>query len=150
MKKFNYRMQSILDIKFKLEDQEKTNYSIAKMKLTEEEKKLNSLVSRRDEYENSLCLSVNNKINIREIKRLQDGIESLKVFIKIQAIQVKKAEQAVELAQMKLNQAMKERKIQEKLREQAFENYLKECEEEERKEVDELVSFSYGKLKPAN
>ena len=150
MKKFNYRMQSILDIKYKLEDQEKTNYSAAKMKLIEEEMKLDALCSRREEYEKSLCLCMNKKLNIIEIKRLQDGIESLKVFIKIQAIQVKKAEQGVELAQMKLNQAMKERKIQEKLREQAFEHYLRECEEEERKEVDELVSFSYGKLEPVN
>ncbi|WP_066720369.1 flagellar export protein FliJ [Clostridium sp. Marseille-P299] len=150
MKKFNYRMQSILEIKYKLEDQEKTNYSIAKMKLNEEEEKLNALLHRRNQYEESLCMRMNETLNIIEIKRLQDGIESLKVFIKIQALQVKKAEQAVELAVAKLNLAMKDRKIQEKLREQAFETYLKDIELEERKEVDELVSFSYGKVEPDN
>lgn len=150
MKKFNYRMQSILEIKYKLEDQEKTNYSIAKMKLNEEEEKLNALLHRRNQYEESLCMRMNETLNIVEIKRLQDGIESLKVFIKIQALQVKKAEQAVELAVAKLNLAMKDRKIQEKLREQAFETYLKDIELEERKEVDELVSFSYGKVEPDN
>lgn len=150
MKKFNYRMQSILEIKYKLEDQEKTNYSIAKMKLNEEEEKLNALLHRRNQYEKSLCMRMNETLNIVEIKRLQDGIESLKVFIKIQALQVKKAEQAVELAVAKLNLAMKDRKIQEKLREQAFETYLKDIELEERKEVDELVSFSYGKVEPDN
>lgn len=150
MKKFIYRMQSILEIKYKLEDQEKTNYSIAKMKLNDEEEKLSTLIRRMNQYEESLCLCVNNTLNIIEIKRLQDGIESLKVFVKIQTLQVKKAEQAVELAVAKLNQAMKERKIQEKLREQAFETYLKEYDIEERKEVDELVSFSYGKMQPDN
>lgn len=143
-------MQSILEIKYKLEDQEKTNYSIAKMKLNEEEEKLNALLHRRNQYEESLCMRMNETLNIVEIKRLQDGIESLKVFIKIQALQVKKAEQAVELAVAKLNLAMKDRKIQEKLREQAFETYLKDIELEERKEVDELVSFSYGKVEPDN
>lgn len=150
MKKFVYRMQSVLNIKYKLEEQEKTNYSIAKIKLNEEEEKLNQLYQRRNEYEDALRLSMNSALNIMEIKRLEDGIESLKVFIKIQKLQVKKAEQAVELAIAKLAQAMKDRKIQEKLREQAFTAYMKEYEQEERKEVDELVSFSYGKVDPDN
>lgn len=145
MKKFVYRMQSILDIKYKLEEQEKTNYSIAKMKLNEEETKLETLLERKCNYEENLRMTIIKTLNVLEIKRLEDGIESLKVFIKIQKLQVKKAEQAVELASAKLAQAMKERKIQEKLREQALTAYKIDLEQEERKEVDELVSFSYGK-----
>lgn len=145
MKKFVYRMQSILDIKHKLEEQEKTNYSIARIKLNEEEEKLNQLLVKKSDYEDLLRMTITNTLDVLEIRRLEDGIESLKVHIKIQQFQVKKAEQVVELAHAKLTQAMKERKIQEKLREQALTAYKGDYELEERKEVDELVSFSYGK-----
>ena len=39
---------------------------------------------------------------------------------------------------------MQERKIQEKLRENAFEAFMKEENAREGKEVDELVSYTYG------
>lgn len=150
MKKFTYRMQSILDIKYKLEEQEKTNYSIAKHKLNEEEEKLSELNKRRDMYEELLRVSMKEALRILEIKRLEDGIESLKVFIKMQQLQVKKAEQAVDIASAKLNLAMKERKIQEKLKENALEEYKREYESEEQKQIDELVSFTYGKVSTKN
>lgn len=146
MKKFIYPMQGILNIKFKLEEQEKTNYGIEKMKLNEEISKLEQLMERREIYESSLRDSMNASLNILEIKRLEQAIESIKVFIKIQQLQVKKAEQAVELAMARLNQAIKERKIHEKLREKAFTTYKLEVEFEERTAIDELVSFTHGKV----
>ena len=48
-------------------------------------------------------------------------------------------------ARESLNEVMKERKIYEKLREKAFEDFLMELNEEEKKEIDELVSYTYNK-----
>ena len=42
---------------------------------------------------------------------------------------------------------MKERKTYEKLKEKAFEQFKIEIEAQERKEVDELVSFRFGAAK---
>ena len=39
---------------------------------------------------------------------------------------------------------MKDRKTHEKLREKAFENFLIELSAQEKKEIDELVSYRYG------
>ena len=47
----------------------------------------------------------------------------------------------------KLDNAMKERKTYEKLREKAFEQFKIEIEAQERKEIDELVSFRFGVAK---
>ena len=57
---------------------------------------------------------------------------------------VKRQEEQVEIAQQKLDNAVKERKIYEKLKEKAFENFKAELNAEEQKEVDELVSFRFG------
>lgn len=144
MKKFIYKMQSILDIKQKMEEQEKSNYAAAQAKLNAEEAKLESLQARRDMYEERLRRSVNERLNLLEIRQNRDAIESLKIFIRQQTIAVRKAEQNVEAALHRLRQAMTERKTQEKLRENAFEAYRMEINLEERKEIDELVSFQYG------
>jgi len=40
MTKFVYKMENILSVKYKMEDQAKTAYGAARMKLTEEEEKL--------------------------------------------------------------------------------------------------------------
>ena len=42
-----------------------------------------------------------------------------------------------------LGEVMKERKIQEKLREKAYEEFLQELNDQEKKEIDELVSFRF-------
>ncbi|MGN0155958.1 MAG: flagellar FliJ family protein [Lachnospiraceae bacterium] len=55
------------------------------------------------------------------------------------------ARKVQELAREKLQNAMQERKTQEKLYENAFEDFKKEVNAKESKEVDELTSYTYGK-----
>lgn len=144
MKKFVYKMQSVLSVKEKLEEQEKSRYAAAQAKLNEEEEKLAALKERRGACEDRLRESVGAGLNIMTIRHNEDALETLKVFIKTQEFAVQKAEQNVEAAMYRLREAMAERKTQERLKEKAFEAYLVELGAEERKEVDELVSFRHG------
>lgn len=136
-------MQSILDLKEKLEEQEKINYSIANAKLREEENKLQELIVRRAAYEKRGRELRTGTINLREIASNRKAVESMKVLIRTQMLEVHKAERAVEAARRKLTEVMKERKAQEKLREKAFEEFKAELAYEENKSVDELVSYTY-------
>ncbi|MDE7049125.1 MAG: flagellar export protein FliJ, partial [Lachnospiraceae bacterium] len=52
MARFRYRMQSILNIKEKLEEQAKMEFAAARMHLDEEEEKLQVLFDRKESYEN--------------------------------------------------------------------------------------------------
>lgn len=143
VKKFNYRMQSILDIKAKLEEQEKTNYGLAKLRLNEEEEKLELLNLRKGEYEEKLKGNVTGVLHVTDIRRCSSDIEVMKHLIEQQELQVKKAEQNVNYARQKLTIAIREHKMHEILRDKAFENYILEINDEERKEIDENVGFSY-------
>lgn len=145
MAKFIYKMANILSIKYKLEDQAKSAFGQAQLILNQEEEKLLFLEERREGYERILRGEMDDTLNIREIIRCEDAIEILKYEIKVQTIAVNSAKQQVELARIKLNEAMVERKIHERLRENAFEEFKKEIEKEEQKENDELVSFTYSK-----
>ena len=51
MARFRYSMQSILDIKLKMENQAKQEFSAARAALDEEEAKLQRLFDRKREYE---------------------------------------------------------------------------------------------------
>lgn len=144
MKKFRYPMQSILEIKRKLEDQERSNYAAAQMRLNAENEKLSELSARREEYEERLRDTVGKRLVPAHIRRDQEAVEVMKLLIRQQTVQVRKAEQNVEAAVHRLKAAMIERKTQERLREKAFADYLGELEAEERKEIDERVSFQHG------
>ena len=60
---------------------------------------------------------------------------------------MKQAEKNMQLAQAKLEIAMKERKIQEKLKEHALEEFKLELEAADQQEINELVTFRFGKAK---
>lgn len=143
MAKFVYRMQSILDIKYKLEEQEKTAYGIAAQKLQEENKKLQQLMLRRMEYEKRAKELAVGKIDVRAINENKHAIDTMKSLIRDQIMQVHVAEKQVELARKRLQAVMVERKAHEKLREKAFEQFQAELAAEEAKEIDQLVSFTY-------
>ena len=144
MAKFKYGMQNILDLKVKLEDQQRMALAAARINLNSEEDKLETLYTRKNNYEEALRTACKNKLNLSTIKIGAAAFESMDYFIGLQKAEVKKAEGKLKIEQDKMVEAMKERKIQEKLREKAFDRFLKEIADEESKMVDELVAYKYN------
>lgn len=145
MARFRYRMQNILDVKNKMEVQAKQEYSIAQAALNEELAKLAALEQRKAAYEEEAKELRMQELKVREILENRTGILNMEEFIKEQKLQVDLARVQVEKAAEKLQEVMQERKTHEKLREKAFEEFLKEENRSESKEIDELVSYTYGK-----
>ena len=143
MAKFVYRMQNILDIKNKLEVQARNSYAAARMKLSQEEEKLDRMFEQKKAYEENYRQQLSGNINILQINICKNAIELCKNQIKKQLVEVKVAPLNLEAAQKRLGEVMKERKIQEKLREKAYEEFLQELNDQEKKEIDELVSFRF-------
>ena len=145
MSKFIYRMQNILNIKYKLEDQAKTEFMLANQVLREEEEKLQILKERKKGYEDAVRELLRNQLQVDRIKENQEAIVRMEEFIRAQIIKVEEAARQVEIKAAKLTELMQERKAQEKLKEKAFEVFLQEENARESKEIDELVSFTYGR-----
>lgn len=144
MAKFVYKMQNILDIKNKLETQEKTAFAIEMQKLRTEEEKLEEIHQHIEHYQDIIRNQNNDFINIREWKYCNDALKYKKEEEKRQVKQIKLAEKNVDIARGRLNKVMIERKTQEVLKERAFEEFVHELNESEKKEVDELISFTYN------
>ena len=144
MANFKYSMQNILEIKMKLETQAKNEFSIANRKYQTEKDRLDELVLKRVGYETRLKESLCGELNIRDINNLKKDINSIKSAIRTQLSNVKKAEDELEIKRYALNELMKERKTHEKLREKKFDEFQKEERDNESKEIDQLVSFTYN------
>lgn len=144
MKKFRYSMENILRIKIKLEDQARLAYANARNHLIIEEEKLHILEKKKDIYEKEQRSQSNNRLNIIMMKQLSEAIDITKMNIKDQLIVVNAARQRVEIARIRLNDAMIERKTQEKLKEKAWQEYIMEATAEEQKEIDERNSFNHS------
>lgn len=138
-------MQSILDIKEKLESQAKQNFAAAQGRLLEEEEKLGALQRRRQEYENRSRQCLEGTLNLREIDEIHNAMVVLDDYIAKQKDEVLLAERRVERAREDMAEAMKERKTYETLREKALEEYRAEESRAEGKVVDELVSYTFGR-----
>lgn len=144
MKKFRYSMESILQIKLKLEEQMKIAYSIARRNLTKEEEKLQMLRQRKLSYENELRRLSSDRLDILLLNQCRQAIEIIKEQILRQEAVVRNAQHRLEVARIRLNEAMINRKTHQKLKDKEFEEYMMEYEAEERKVVDELNSYKYS------
>lgn len=145
MARFVFSMESILQIKLKLEDQAKAEYAVQMAALQKEQERLQQLVERKNDLQEQLHRQINGVLELLRIRQLEDGVENIKYNINLQKVKVLNQRKKVERAQEKLKEAMKERKTYEKLKENAFEEFKKEINAEEQKEINELVSFRYGR-----
>ncbi len=144
MARFRYKMQSILDVKEKLENKAKQDFAQANARLDTEKQKLVELQKRRSDYmEEGLKLRLE-KIDIRKIRENKMAVLKMDEYIKNQMVQINLASREVEKARVALQTLMQERKAHEKLKENAFEAFMKEEQAAESKEIDQLTTYTHG------
>lgn len=116
----------------------------AQRKLLEEEERLQTLYDRKEYYlEEGRRLRMDS-LKVLSLRDNEYAVARMEEYIEAQKENVKKAELQVEEARQKLQEIMTERKAQERLREKAFEQFMQEENAKEGKEVDELISYTYG------
>ena len=145
MAKFLYRMQNILDIKYKLEESAKQAYGEALARLHEEEDKLAALKDRREGYVVLYRQSLTGNLDFLKIEENSEAVDRMDEMIAAQNEVIKRRSKELEMARQKMAEAMQERKMHEKLKEKQFEIFKEELAAEEMKEVDQVVSYQYGK-----
>ncbi len=145
MAKFRYRMQNILDIKSKLEEQEKNNFAVAQRKLSEEEELLQTALRKRELLAEEARRIRGETLNVLELKENEYARKYADEQVKRQHLNVVVAEKNVEVARIRMQKAIQERKVHDKLKEHAFEEFLQEENAAEVKEIDQLTSYTHGR-----
>ena len=128
-----------------METQSKQEFSAAVAKLQEEENKLGNLIQRKWNLEAEAVKLLEGELNFRDIDDNALSRRQTEEAIENQKLEVKKAEELLELARIKMAEAVMERKTYDRLREKAFEEFVAEENRAEGKIVDELTSYTHVK-----
>jgi len=143
MAKFFYSMQNILDIKLKLEETAKQEYSEARMRLSAEEEKLALLEERRASYYREYQEALQGNLDFLKIEECKYSLDVMGDMIIKQNDVIKQRSKELELVRQKLNQVMQERKMHEKLKEKQFDTFKQELNAQENKETDEVAGYQF-------
>lgn len=141
---YKYKLQGILNIKEKLENQAKQDFANANLKLLEEEEILANIIKRKEEYLEEgkrLRMSVIDPVAIEKNKL---AVEVLEDEREKQEREVTLARKNVEVQRKKMMDARTETKTFERLKEKDFEEFMSLEGKKESKEIDELNSFRFA------
>ena len=144
MAKFIYRMQSLLNIQYQLEDQAKMELGRAQLRLLTEDEKRDGLIARKEAYLEEGRKMRSDAVHVDDLRDNRNAVLIMDEMIEAQKKQVALAEELVEEARRKLTEVMQERKMHERLKEKALEQFRREELAAEGKAVDELTSYVYG------
>lgn len=144
MAKFIFKMQGLLNIREKLEEQSKTEYGKALNKLEEEKNILINIQNEKSQSIKNLKKSINESVKPNYIKTINQYMVRLEKRQEEQMENIEKAKQFAEEKRQALLKAMKDRKILEALKEKEKEAYFKEELQKEQKIIDEIVSYKYN------
>ena len=145
MSVFKYRMQNILNMKTKLEEQAKIEFATANRRVLEEQEKLVLLQNRKKALEKKAKeLLKAPSLDVQEIMLNRSGILKSQEDIQVQQRNLALAENIREEKRMKFIEERIDRKTHEILRENAFEEFVQEEKAAEGKEIDQLTSYKYG------
>ena len=98
MARFIFSMQNLLDMKEKLEEQEKNNYSRANLRLLEAEEEWEMLKGRQRAAEEELREEMEADLDLEKIRERKEAVEILKMYVRQQELVVRQREKEFESA----------------------------------------------------
>lgn len=147
-KGFKFKLQSVLDIKIKEEDDEKRKFADVMQLQAREEQVLANMHRKRT----GLIVELKTKqgaggINIGELQMYSSAIERLKHEIISQELRLKEIALMLEEQRKRLIEATQQKKIYEKLKENQEKAFKEEEDYKEKLLIDELATLKYAKIK---
>ena len=142
MKKFQFRLQVVLDIKEKLLEQKLLELSKVQRSLREAVQKQRTLEGYQNEINEALMnvFQSGNDLDLVEVQRYKDFINKLIVDISNQKVVIQNISKVLELKRKEVNEILKEKKVLEKLKEnQTYEHY-------QTRELDDIASSRYARV----
>lgn len=146
-KRFIFRLQTVLEIKIKKEDDEKKKLGDLIAWQKQEEALLADMIAREQFTRSSLKekQATGQWIEVEELKRIHYFLKKLASDIEAQKQKLIEIARRIEEQRMALLEAVKEKKTLETLKENQHEEWVKEIEDEEAKVLDELATLKYAR-----
>lgn len=145
MIKFSFKLQSLLNVKLRLEDNLKNELGKAIQMLEYEKKLLTALENEMEACRQELSVSFRGKITVGKIKKYNLYIEAISVKIRAQNDRVNNALENVDKVRNELLKVVKDRQILEKYKGKRYSDYMLEQAREEQMINDEITSYKFAR-----
>jgi len=140
MKRFQFRLQRVLEIKETIEEAKRRDFSSAFNQYQKKLYELNEMIQTLRKYQNELYEIERNGVDLHRFLYYFRFFTSFKSQILYQERMVKIANTEMEKRRTILIEAVKERKIIERLKEKKFQQYHYEAGKEEQFHLDDISS----------
>ena len=145
MKKFKFRLENVLELRTKTLEDRQLEMAAIQARLNDANNKLDSLEQSRLQAKRDLenILGAGENIEFSMVKNYQDYIANIDDDISIQHKVIADIENELELKQEEVREALKAKKMLEKLKEKEYKAFLKDFEQREAKELDDIALTRY-------
>ena len=147
MRRFTFRLQSILNIREKKLEDERLKLAEIISKLETQKDILLEMNEKKENLEKELSDLLNNQVlDIQFTVNYKGYIKQLSDDIKTQFEVIKRTQSELSEQQKKVSEAYREVKILEKLKEKQYKDFLFEYEQNQIKEIDDITSSRQKKV----
>ncbi len=149
-KKFVFRLQTVLELRLKREEEEKKKLGELIAWQKQEEGILAQMVGKEQATRASLKekQALGQFLHIDELQRIAAFLKKIAKDIEAQKAKLVEIAKRIEEQRVALLKAVQERQILEKLKENQYNEWVFEVEQEEAKVLDELATLKYAREGP--
>ncbi|MCX5853734.1 MAG: flagellar export protein FliJ [Deltaproteobacteria bacterium] len=144
---FNFRLQTILDVRKTMEDKVLSEFSEKQKELQKEKGVLQSIQQQKKELMDALRDIQGRTVNVSEITMNSDSMKRCQKKESLQKERLREAKMKVNAKREELLEAAKKRKVMETLKTRQLEKYRSDAGVLERKAVDEMAIARHNRRK---
>lgn len=146
MKKFKFRLQTVLELKSKILDEKLIELSKILSQIKTEEDILNQLVEKQNSLNLELLTLISNcsNINVEQVVNLRNYLPKIEDKIKSQKQLINDMKNVLEIKQDEVNAAYRDKEILEKLKDKQKKSYYQEFEKKQNNELDDITICRYS------
>ncbi len=142
---FKFKLQSVLEYRLNVEEKILNEFSDTKRHLEEQKAVLKALINERENLMDDLRSMQRAPMKADDIAAILGYVDNLREREKVQKNIIHQAKEVVEQKRKELVEAVKNRKVMENLRDKHAEEYLKNLNETEQKNSDEMSVLKFGR-----
>lgn len=141
MKKFKFTMQPLLKVRLSLEKQQKAEFAKAQQRVAECLMQLNGLYRKLEQVNEAYLQMAAQGTGVDELAVYSRYFQYINEEIEQGKADLAQAERHRDKARQTLVKTMQDRKVLEKLKESQLEQYMKDQQAEQDKEIGDMVSY---------
>lgn len=146
MRKFTFTLESVLQVKYRLEERVRAELADTQSRLVEAQQALRRLSQEKGRHQKEMARIQQGALDIGSLLLAQDYLAQLNRRIQDQQEVIAQIEAELDRKREELVEAQRERKSLEILKDKQWQEYQKAVQREEQLFLDEVAAIRYGRL----